>query len=444
MDHTVTVTVHSETFLLSGQGPAACQLIVVDGPDMGKAINIADEEVIVGSGQECDLRLRDERVSRAHLGVKSMEDGRFTIEDKQSRNGTMYEGSSIGRAIVPAGATLKVGHTFLRIQPRPQPVEVSPSQSQRFGQLVAQSLSMREVFAIMALVSPTDATVLIEGETGTGKELTARAIHEHSARSQRPFVVVDCGALPESLLDSELFGHVKGAFTGALNARAGAFARADGGTIFLDELDSISLDAQARLLRALEMRQVRPLGADEERAVDVRVIAACGRDLEHLVAEGKFRPDLFYRLSVVRLRLPALRERREDIPLIVRELMRLRGMDAGDVDGGNMHRLMAHGWPGNVRELRNVIERAIALSPGAQTFEDLRLNVRPGQSAPAMNVRTDLPFAQAKQTLIDEFERRYLRDLYERCDGNISQAAREAEVDRKHLRHLLRRHEIIT
>ncbi len=361
------------------------------------------------------------------------------MRDLDSRNGTLYEGSNITVATVSAGATLKVGRTFLRIQPTPEVLDVAPSQSRRFGDIVAESLAMREVIAVLELASESDVTVLLQGETGTGKELAARAIHEHSKRRKGPFVVIDCGALPDSLLESELFGHVRGAFTGASNNRSGAFARANRGTIFLDELASVPSSVQARLLRVLEERKVRPVGADREKEVDVRVVAASTQDLAAAVAEGTFRPDLYYRLSVVHIQLPPLRARREDITPIVTELMRRCGMEAGAIAGPNYHCLIAHAWPGNVRELRNVIDRSVALSPGAASFRELRVNVTPVTGDAVMTVRTDLPYTDAKALILDKFEHMYLRDVFTRCDGNISAASREAGLDRKHMRTLLRR-----
>jgi DNA-binding NtrC family response regulator len=283
-------------------------------------------------------------------------------------------------------------------------------------------------------------TVLLEGETGTGKELAARAIHEASGRRRGPFVAVDCGALPEGLLESELFGHVKGAFTGAASARLGAFVRANGGTLFLDELGSVPPSVQARLLRAIEERRVRPVGADQDRELDVRIVAASRDELTARVAEGTFRSDLFYRLSVVRVLLPPLRARREDVIPIVTALLRARGLEAGDISGSNLHLLIGHGWPGNVRELRNVIDRALALSPGAHCFADLRIDVEMATADQGLSIRSDLPYAEAKQSLLTAFEERYLRELLSRCEQNISAASRESGIDRKHLHNLLRKH----
>src|SRR6185295_8487054 len=235
------------------------------------------------------------------------QEARFVVRDLGSTNGTWFEGSQLAEdaeLVVPAGSTLLVGRSALRIEPEAQPLDVPPSQARRFGELVGESLAMREVFAVLERVAPSTATVLVEGETGTGKELVARAIHDASPRRQRPFVAVDCGALPENLLESELFGHVRGAFTGAATARAGMIVRADGGTLFLDEIGRIPPTVQARLLRVLEERVVRPLGGDTERAIDVRVIAASRDDLDAEVAAGRFRADLMYRLAVVRIALP--------------------------------------------------------------------------------------------------------------------------------------------
>ncbi len=434
-------TVHTLAFPGRSGDHSECQVVVIDGPDMGRAITLGQAPVRVGTGAECDLRLTDDRASRVHVEVTAAADG-IIVRDLDSRNGTLFEGSLVTEVTVSAGATFKVGRSFLRIQPSPEPLALPPSQSRRFGELVAESLAMREVFAVLEQAAASDVTVLVEGETGTGKELAARAIHDQSGRRNRAFVAVDCAALPPGLIESALFGHVKGAFTGASVAREGAFVRAHGGTIFLDELSSIDLDTASRLLRVLERGEVRPVGSDRDRPVDVRVIAA-GQNLRQLVAEGKFRPDLYYRLSVVHTELPPLRQRREDIAPIITTLLRRRGFEPGEVAGPNLDRLMVHGWPGNVRELRNVVERALALSPDAHSFSELRISVSPTSSATPLSVRSDLPFSEAKQAVIDEFERRYLADLFVRCDGNISAAAREAELDRKHLRNLLRRHEII-
>jgi DNA-binding NtrC family response regulator len=432
--------------LEGGTGRLRCQVVVIDGADRGRACRLGEAEVVIGGAAGCDLVLSDDRVSARHLAVRS-QGSRFAVRDLGSTNGTWYEGSQITEVTVPAGTTLLVGRTALRIEPEAQPLALPPSQSRRFGELVGESLAIREVFAVLERVAGSDATVLVEGETGTGKELVARALHDASPRRRAPFVAVDCGALPEGLLESELFGHVRGAFTGAAQPRNGVIVRADGGTLFLDELGRISPTVQARLLRVLEERVVRPLGGDSERAVDVRVIAASRDDVDGEVAAGRFRPDLLYRLAVVRVGLPPLRTRREDLAIVVRELLRRRGFADEVPTGPNLDRLIAHSWPGNVRELRNVIDRAIALAPGAQRFADLVIRVDPSQPEPAagdgLAVRSDLPYAEAKALVLHELERRYLADVLARTGSNVSAASRESGIDRKHLRSLARKHGLI-
>jgi DNA-binding NtrC family response regulator len=431
--------------LEGGTGRLRCQLVVIDGADRGRACRLGEAEVVVGGAAGCDLVLSDDRVSARHAAIAS-DGARFAVRDLGSTNGTWYEGSRIAEVTVPAGTTLLVGRTALRIEPEAQPLALPPSQSRRFGELVGESLAIREVFAVLERVAASDATVLVEGETGTGKELVARALHDASPRRRAPFVAVDCGALPEGMLESELFGHVRGAYTSAAQPRGGLIIRADGGTLFLDELGRISPTVQARLLRVLEERVVRPLGGDTERAVDVRVVAASRDDIDGEVAAGRFRPDLLYRLAVVRVCLPPLRTRREDLAILVRELVRRRGFADEAPAGPNLDRLIAHGWPGNVRELRNVIDRAIALTPGVQRFADLVIRIDAPQAPAAgdgLAVRSDLPYAEAKALVLHDLERRYLADVLARTGNNLSAASRESGIDRKHLRNLARKHGLI-
>ena len=420
------------------------ELVVIEGRDEGRALLLREGGTYrVGTADDCDLVLTDDRVSGHHLALH-IEGGRFRLVDEGSTNGTYHQGSRIDRADVPAGATLKLGRTVLRIQPHAEALDLPPSRAHRFGELVGASFAMRQVFAVLEHAAASDVTVLVEGETGTGKELAARALHEASARRRGPFVAVDCGALPESLVDSELFGHVRGAFTGATTDRKGAFARARGGTLFLDELDGVPAAVQARLLRALEERTIRPVGSDREQPLDLRLVVASQSSLEARVAEGSFRADLYYRIAVLHLRLPPLRERREDIGPIVHSLLQRRGLEPGEVAGPGLQRLVAHDWPGNVRELRNVIDRALALTPDATGFEDLRLWLHPREAETTpLQVRTDVPYAQAKAAVVDELERRYLSAVWTEVDGNVSAAARRAGLDRKHLRSLLRKHGLL-
>jgi len=409
----------------------------------GAQVALGARPITVGAHASCDLVLADAQVSRRHAELAAVPEG-VRIKDLGSTNGTWWQGSRVTEAVVPAGAVLRCGGTSIRIGAAEAPM-VPPSDRERFGAMVGRSLAMRELFAVLELAGPSDATVLIEGESGTGKELAARAVHEHSARAAGPFVVVDCSAIAESLIDSHLFGHVKGAFTGADVARKGAFVEASGGTLFLDELGELPAAAQAKLLRALEAQTVQPVGADRPVPVDTRVVAATHRDLARMVADKQFRFDLFYRLAVVHVALPPLRQRLEDLPLLVAAFYRARGAEPGAIEGDNLARLERHAWPGNVRELRNVLERAWAMSGAGAAFGDLRLWVDP--SAPAASfgevVDTTLPFKEAKERWNDHFERRYVAAVFAAQAGNVTRAAEHAGLSRRHFRELLYKHGLV-
>jgi DNA-binding NtrC family response regulator len=310
--------------------------------------------------------------------------------------------------------------------------------------MAGHSVAMRELFAVLEMASPSDATVLIEGESGTGKELAAQAIHDASARAQGPFVVVDCSSIAESLIDSHLFGHVRGAFTGADRDRKGAFAEATGGTLILDELGELPLSVQARLLRVLEAQTVQPVGADRPIKVDTRVVAATHRDLQRMVAAKEFRFDLFYRLAVVHVALPPVRDRLEDLPHLIATFYRRKGLEPGPIDGDNLDKLRRYAWPGNVRELRNVLERAWALSPTSK-FTGLKLWIDPSAAAPQMQevIDTSLPFKDAKERWNDHFEKRYVSLVFASNSNNVTRAAEHAGLSRRHFRELLYKHGIV-
>lgn len=414
---------------------------------MGQSVPIPRGETVrIGASMDCDLVIDDPKASALHAGLMFDEDGTYRLSDLDSTNGILLKGARVLDAVIPLGATFVIGRTAIRLQAASRVLDIPASPARRFGDLVGESLAIRELFAVLELVAPTAVTVLIEGETGTGKELVARSLHNASDRRRGPFVALDCGAMSESLLESGLFGHIRGSFTGAARDRKGAFVEATGGTLFLDEIGSMSLSAQAKLLRVLETKRVRPVGADSERAVDVRIVAAANIDLEEAVAQGRFRPDLFYRLAVVRAQIPSLRARPDDILPISRALLHRAGFPADTLSGSGAEALLGYHWPGNVRELRNVLDRAVALSPNAERFGDLRIQVaRPAlvhrrvSETPAF--RVDLPFKEARQRLMDEFEATYLRSIVAQVpDGNLSAMARLAGLDRKTLRDLLERH----
>ncbi len=404
---------------------------------------IGARPLLVGAGTDCAVVLNDPQVSRRHAELSATPEG-VRVKDLGSTNGTYWQGTRVVEVVVPAGSTLHFGGAQVRITAADAP-SVPPSEKNQFGAMVGHSVAMRELFAILELTSPSDATVLIEGESGTGKELAARAVHDASSRAAGPFVVVDCSAISEHLIESHLFGHVKGAFTGADRERKGAFVEASGGTLFLDELGELPLPAQAKLLRALEAQTVQPVGADRPVAVDTRVVAATHRDLARMVAAKEFRFDLFYRLAVVHVALPPLRDRLEDLPFLVANFYRTRQLDPGPIDGDNLDKLRRHSWPGNVRELRNVMERALAMSGSASAFRSLRLWLETSTVGGnfAEVVDASLPFKDAKERWNDQFEKRYVALVFAAHGNNVTRAAEQAGLSRRHFRELLYKHALV-
>jgi DNA-binding NtrC family response regulator len=325
---------------------------------------------------------------------------------------------------------VRLGKTVLALLPLAEG-GIEPDNANAYGSLVGGSLAMRRLFSILRRLEDSEAPVLIRGETGTGKELVARSIHEQSARRAQPFVVLDCGAIARDLIDSELFGHVRGAFTGAVENRAGVFEQASGGTLFLDEIGELPVELQPRLLRVLESGELRRVGGDENIAVDIRVIAATHRDLRAAIGAETFREDLYYRLAVVAIDVPPLRERLEDVPWLARHLAD-QIKPGAELPDAVVNLMSGHHWPGNVRELRNAVYQVLSLG---------RLELPTAErerAGPAVDA--NLPYKEARDRLLQEFEAEYVRALIERHDGNISQAAREAGIARQYFRELLRKH----
>jgi len=423
---------------------------VLKGPDRKKKAEIDGDRIIIGTHDKCDFALSDPTVSRQHVEITLIDQG-YEVRDLDSTNGTFVDKIRVGRIILDRDTKLRLGDSTVRIVPSSHIVELDLAQNVRFGPLAGRSPAMRRIFDILARVAPTEATVLITGESGTGKEVAARAIHEGSKRAEGPFVVVDCGALPSNLIESELYGHVRGAFTGATRDRRGAFEAANGGTLFLDELGEMPLDMQTRLLGALERRRIQPLGSTQLIPVDVRVLAATNRDLLSEINRGTFREDLYFRLAVVSIHMPALRERSEDIPLYIQEFLTewsSAGSPAFSLDQATIDKLCRQPWRGNVRELRNVLERAAALgevaldtAPGRPTLPQSAVQPPPEieNPAPATPGAPDItiPFKVGKQSLIEDYERAYVTELMKAHSNNITRAARAAEIDRVYLLRLL-------
>jgi len=414
------------------------RLRVESGPDTGREVASRDARTVIGSESGADLELTDGAVSRFHCELV-VEDGRIHVRDLGSRNGTTVDGVAVIDALLHSGASLGVGRNQIRFDAAPDHVRIPLSAHDRFGTMVGTSTAMRAAFAILERAAASDATVLLTGETGTGKEAAAESIHQTSARRDGPMIVVDCGSIPPNLLEAELFGHEKGSFTGATSERAGAFEAASGGTIFLDEIGELALDLQPKLLRALERREVKRIGSNRYHPIDVRVVAATHRDLRAEINAKTFRADLYYRLAVVEIRLPPLRERLDDLPLIAGHLLASASpaRRAELMAPSFLAHLAAHRWPGNVRELRNYLDRCLALgvdlavppAAGPETAE-----------APPSGVDASQPLRAAREEATRRFERAYLEDLLRLHGDNLAGAARAAGVDRAYLYRLLWKH----
>jgi transcriptional regulator with GAF, ATPase, and Fis domain len=402
-------------------------------------------QLIVGAAEHAHLRIADRAVSRLHAEIDVRTDGVW-IRDLGSKNGTWVDGVFIRQARVSDGSTIRLGETSLRLGFAPEPGRVSLWPTDRFGPLVGKSNVMRELFLRLNQYAASDAAVLVLGETGSGKELVAHALHERSARAEGPLVVVDCGALPEGLLESELFGHARGAFTNAVATRVGVLESAQGGTVFLDEIGELPLAMQPKLLRALESKTIRRLGETVVRPIDVRFVAATHRDLHAMVSAGAFREDLFFRLSVLPARVPPLRERLDDLPLLLAHFL---GTSC-ELPARLSEQLRTHPWLGNVRELRSFTERvaalgaeaAWALTQGAEATSTLVPDAAP--RAPTTGfppVDVGVPFKVLREEWNDHLEREYLSVLLERHGRDIGAIARAAGLDRSYVHRLLRKHD---
>ncbi|CAN5911026.1 hypothetical protein BH11MYX2_BH11MYX2_06450 [soil metagenome] len=434
-----------------------CRVEVITGPDAGLVRDIEAHVIRVGARRGNDLQLTDSKVSGLHCEIR-LDDRGYRLRDLDSTNGTYVSGLRINDVYIQPGAQIALGGTRFKFDPLGDSVEIELSDTDRFGSMIGRSVKMRELFARLEKLAKTDTTVLVTGETGAGKELVAEALHDYSPRSTGPFVVIDCGSIPPNLIESALFGHERGAFTGATASYAGAFERAHNGTVFLDEIGELPLAMQPKLLRVLENKEVRRVGGSKTLEVNLRIVAATNRDLGVEVNRGRFREDLYYRLAVARVHVPPLRDRKDDLPLLIEHILTLTpGGETASIAQETIDLMMKHDWPGNVRELRNVIERAVLLSEAPENEDSLRrapaapiqkepsITVTPSQTATAseasMTVPVDVtvPFKNAKQNVISEFEKRYISRLLAQHDGNISAAARAAGIDRMSIHKMLHR-----
>jgi two-component system response regulator HydG len=431
----------------SERSEGAFRLLVSEGPDAGRTFDLDGSHpsrLLVGQSSACEVRLEDPQVSRRHAALDVV-GARLRITDLGSTNGTTIDGVAITEGYAREGSVVRIGATALRVESLVPVPGARLGASSSFGRIVGGSLEMRRLYPLCERLAAADVPVVLEGETGTGKEALAESLHEVGPRASQPFVVFDCTAVPPSLVESELFGHERGAFTGAVTERRGVFEQAHGGTLLIDEIGDLELTLQPKLLRALERSEIRRVGGDRPIRVDVRILAATRRDLDHEVQAGRFRDDLFHRLAVTRVELPPLRRRLGDVPLLARHFCaELEGGD-GVLPPDLLKRWEDYPWPGNVRELRNAVARRIALgdladlggpAPGATAV------AAPTTSRGATGdiidhvVALGLPIAVARERVVEEFRRRYIEAVLARNGGNVARAAAASGIARRYFQAL--------
>ncbi len=441
-------------------------LSVVEGRDAGERHTVQAEDptrLLVGKSEACAFRLSDPSVSRRHIALEVVA-AQLRLTDLSSTNGTRVDGIRVGEAYLEGGETIRIGSTAIAVtRGRPTP-GAELTAATHFGITVGGSMAMKRLYPLCERIAAANLPVVIEGETGTGKEQLAESMHQMSPRRNGPFVVFDCTAVAPTLIESELFGHERGAFTGSVGTHRGVFEQAHGGTLLIDEIGDMPLELQSRLLRVIERYQVRRVGGNKPIDVDVRVIAATRRDLDRMVQLGRFRDDLFHRLAVARIELPPLRQRDGDVALLARRFWAEQGGDAERIPADLLREWEDYNWPGNVRELRNAVIRRLALGdlapsgpPSASRMPPpLASDVPPASGIPrppppprrraasvaptrdpiAAVLAEELPLGEARQKVVDELERRYVQHVLEANDGNVTRAAAAAGVARRYFHRL--------
>jgi transcriptional regulator with GAF, ATPase, and Fis domain len=417
------------------------QLTVTKGPDAGLIVDTAGASVRIGTSPENDLVLTDETVSRRHCEVMLTERG-IRVTDAGSTNGVMVGSVWVEDATFSSATVLELGDTVISVVPLSERVEREQLEANGFGDLLGRSPKMRELFADLSRIAGTDLSVLVEGETGTGKELVAESVHQNSLRSSGPFVVFDCSAVAPTLAESELFGHERGAFTGAVGTRVGVFEQAECGTIFLDELGELPKDLQPKLLRVLEKREVRRLGGTKTIPVDVRLISATNRNLRAQVKRGEFRQDLYYRVAGAHVYVPPLRDRPGDIELLAESFLAQSQPPrrAAEVPAHVWDMFKAYRWPGNVRELKNAVRRVLVTPERVLDTDSMPDLAVAAAQAVASAAEPLEPLRIARRNAADEFEKRYLEHVLGKSEGNVTRAAAIAEVSRQVIHKLMTKH----
>ncbi len=424
-------TILQHRFVPTAASDAVFTLTVTFGPDAGASVTVDDglpAAVLLGKSPVCSLRLADPAVSRRHCSLEVFGDT-LRVRDLGSKNGTFVNDLAIESAYLRGGEVVRLGSTLLRVGRTSLEDPPAVASATGFGSVIGASREMRRLYSLCRKLAASRVAVVVEGETGTGKEALAESLHDEGPYAAGPFVVFDCTSVPPNLIESDLFGHERGAFTGATTARKGYFELADGGTLLIDEIGDLDLPLQAKLLRVIERGEIRRVGGQTPIKVDVRIISATRRDLDREVLEGRFRDDLYHRLAVARIALPPLRARKGDVQLLARHFWRtLRGEPAGP-PSEVLSRWESYDWPGNVRELRNAVARQIALGDEAESTRALPSNA---QDVIDQILALDLPLPRARDKVVEEFERRYLERILSLHGGNVTRAAAASGIARRH------------
>jgi DNA-binding NtrC family response regulator len=437
-------TVHNPRFDPTPASDHAFVVTVIEGPDAGASLVLRSSEprALLGQSPVCALRLSDREVSRRHASLEVTGDA-LRLTDLGSTNGTFVDRLAIDGARLRGGELVRVGASVLRIERGERLPPASVSLDVRFGHVFGASREMRRLYPLFERLAASDVPVIIEGETGTGKEMLAESLHDQGARAAEPFVVFDCTAVLPSLMESELFGHERGAFTGAVGTRRGLFEQAHGGTLLIDEIGDLDSTLQPKLLRAVERGEIRRVGGDGWIKVDVRILSATRRDLDQAVQQGRFRDDLFHRLAVARIELPPLRERRGDVAQLAALFWKQLGGADNGLDSSLVARWEALPWPGNVRELRNAVARRIALGDLHSMLGE-KVGDEP-EAQPAADGGTDfldgvvasqVPLVRGRELVVEEYERRYIERVLAAHGGNVVHAARASGIARRHFQRL--------
>jgi DNA-binding NtrC family response regulator len=431
------VTVTQAKWEGDDEQPHGLVLTIVGGPETGRSYELGpllETRVLVGTSDACAVRLSDGLVSRRHCALDWV-DRRLRVSDLRSTNGTSIDGVGVLEAFLREGQVVRIGDTAFRVDRRDNDASVeSPrSTATSFGRVVGGSAAMQRLYPLCERIAASAVPCIIEGETGTGKEILAESIHEQGPRAAGPFVVFDCTAVPQNLLEAELFGHDRGAYPGAAEARAGVFEEAHGGTLLIDEIGELDLALQPKLLRAVERSEVRRVGTTRPTRVDVRVLVATCRDLDREAQAGRFRDDLYHRLAVARIELPPLRQRAGDVEVLARYFYEQLGLDPRTMDPLQLASWRDYHWPGNVRELRNAVTRYVALGETAIPATDTPVA---GRDVIEDVLARRLPLSLARRQVLDYFVRRYVARVLEEHGGNVAQAARASGIARRYLRKL--------